>query len=125
MAEETLFSKIVRREIPADIVYQDHLVTAFRDIAAQAPTHLLIVPNHVIPTINDVKASDEAALGRLFTVAAKLAAEMGIAEDGFRLIVNTNQHAGQEVFHVHMHLLGGKPLGPMLSRKKENNEDKS
>lgn len=125
MAEETLFSKIVRREIPADIVYQDHLVTAFRDIAPQAPTHLLIVPNHVIPTVNDVKASDEAALGRMFTVAAKLAAEMGVAEDGFRLIVNTNKHAGQEVFHVHMHLLGGKALGPMLSRKKDNNEDKS
>lgn len=123
MAEETLFSKIVRREIPADIVYQDHLVTAFRDIAPQAPTHLLIVPNHVIPTVNDIKASDEAALGRMFTVAAKLAAEMGVAEDGFRLIVNTNKHAGQEVFHVHMHLLGGKALGPMLSRKNENNED--
>ncbi|QSX32353.1 purine nucleoside phosphoramidase [Shewanella avicenniae] len=125
MAEETLFSKIVRREIPADIVFQDHLVTAFRDIAPQAPTHILIVPNHVIPTINDVKASDEAALGRMFTVAAKLAEEMGIADDGFRLIVNTNEHAGQEVFHVHMHLLGGKPLGPMLSRKKVADEDKS
>ena len=121
MAEETLFSKIVRREIPADIVYQDHLVTAFRDIAPQAPTHLLIVPNHVIPTINDVKASDEAALGRMFTVAAKLAEEMGVAQDGFRLIVNTNQHAGQEVFHVHMHLLGGKPLGPLLT--KSDDED--
>ncbi|GGY89934.1 MULTISPECIES: purine nucleoside phosphoramidase [Shewanella] len=124
MAEETLFSKIVRREIPADIVYQDHLVTAFRDIAPKAPVHLLIVPNHVIPTINDVKASDEQALGRMFTVAAKLAEEAGIAEDGYRLIVNCNEYGGQEVFHVHMHLLGGEPLGPMLSCKSTDKSDK-
>ncbi|MFT6125348.1 MAG: histidine triad (HIT) family protein [Shewanella sp.] len=116
MAEETIFSKIIRREIPADILYQDELVTAFRDIAPQAPTHILIIPNHLIATANDVKASDELALGRMITVAAKLADEAGIAEDGYRLIMNCNKHGGQEVYHIHMHLLGGKPLGPMLSR---------
>ena len=114
MAEETIFSKIIRREIPADILYQDDLVTAFRDIAPKAPTHILIIPNHLIATANDVKASDEAALGRMVTVAAKLAAEAGIAEDGYRIIMNCNRHGGQEVYHIHMHLVGGEPLGPIL-----------
>lgn len=116
MAQETIFSKIIRREIPADILYQDELVTAFRDIHPQAPTHILIVPNKLIPTANDVTAADEAALGRLFTVAAKVAAQEGIAADGYRLLVNCNRHGGQEVYHLHMHLLGGRPLGPMLTR---------
>ena len=116
MAQETIFSKIIRREIPADVLYQDELVTAFRDINPRAPTHILIVPNVLIPTANDVEPQHEAALGRLFTVARKLAAEAGIAEDGYRLIVNCNQHGGQEVFHIHMHLVGGKALGPMLTR---------
>ena len=116
MAQETIFSKIIRREIPADVLYQDELVTAFRDIHPRAPTHILIVPNVLIPTANDVEPQHEAALGRLFTVARKLAAEAGIAEDGYRLIVNCNQHGGQEVFHIHMHLVGGKALGPMLMR---------
>jgi histidine triad (HIT) family protein len=117
MPEETIFSKIIRKEIPAELLYQDELVTAFRDISPQAPTHILIVPNKLIPTINDVGAEDEVALGRMFTVAAKLAAEEGIAEDGYRLLVNCNKHGGQEVYHLHMHLLGGRPLGPMLSRR--------
>jgi histidine triad (HIT) family protein len=116
MANETIFSKIIRREIPADIVYQDELVTAFRDIRPQAPTHILIVPNKLIPTANDVTVEDELALGRLFTVAAKLAAQEGIAADGYRLLVNCNRHGGQEVYHLHLHLLGGRPLGPMLAR---------
>lgn len=115
MSEETIFSKIIRREIDADILYQDELVTAFRDISPKAPTHILIVPNKVIPTANEVTAEDEVALGRLFTVAAKLAAQEGIAEDGYRLMVNCNKHGGQEVYHLHMHLLGGRPLGPMVS----------
>lgn len=117
MAEETIFSKIIRREIPADIVYQDALVTAFRDIHPQAPTHILIIPNTLIPTVNDVTADDEMVLGRLFTVAAKIAKEAGIAEDGYRLIMNCNAHGGQEVYHIHLHLLGGKALGPMLVRR--------
>lgn len=116
MAEETIFSKIIRQEIPADILYQDELVTAFRDINPQAPTHVLIVPNKLIPTANDVTAEDEVALGRLFTVAAKVAEQEGIAANGYRLLVNCNRHGNQEVFHLHMHLLGGRPLGPMLAR---------
>jgi len=115
MAEETIFSKIIRREIPADVVYQDELVTAFRDIAPKAPTHILIIPNVLIPTANDVQAAHEQALGRMITVAAKIARDEGIAKDGYRLIMNCNSHGGQEVYHIHMHLVGGQPLGPMLT----------
>ena len=113
---DTLFSKIINGEIPADIVYKDELVTAFRDISPQAPVHILIIPNEAIATVDDVSEADEAALGRLFTVAKKIAAEEGL-EKGYRLLVNCKEHAGQEVYHLHMHLLGGEPLGPMLSRK--------
>lgn len=115
MSEETIFSKIIRKEIPADIVYQDELVTAFNDITPQAPTHILIIPNTLIATVNDTNEEHEQALGRMITVAAKLAKQQGIADDGYRLIINCNKHGGQEVYHIHMHLLGGKPLGPMLS----------
>ena len=117
MAEETIFSKIIRKEIPADIVYQDDFVTAFRDLNAQAPTHILIIPNKLIPTVDDVTSEDEAALGRMFTVAAKIARDEGIAEDGYRLLVNCRRHGGQEVYHLHMHLLGGRPLGRMLAKQ--------
>ena len=113
----TIFAKIVRGEIPSDMVYQDDLVTAFRDINPMAPTHILIVPNKVIPTVNDVESEDELAVGRMFTVARKLAEQEGIAQNGYRLIVNCNEYGGQEVFHLHMHLLGGRPLGRMLSRR--------
>lgn len=115
MSEETIFSKIIRQEIPAKLLYQDDRVSAFRDIHPKAPSHILIVPNKLIPTVNDVTAEDEVTLGRLFTVARQLAEQEGIAEQGYRLIVNCNRHGGQEVFHLHMHLLGGKSLGPMLS----------
>lgn len=116
MAEETIFSKIIRREIPSDIVYQDDSVTAFRDISPQAPTHILIIPNHLIPTVNDVAPEDEQVLGHMITVAAKIAQQEGIADDGYRLIINCNSHGGQEVFHIHMHLVGGHHLGPMLAK---------
>ena len=115
MTEQTLFSKIVKREIPADIVYQDERVTAFRDINPQAPTHILIIPNKIIPTVNDVAPEDESTLGHLFTVAKQLAEKEGIAKDGYRLLINCGIHGNQEVFHLHMHLVGGKPLGRMLS----------
>ena len=115
MSEDTLFSKIVRRELPADIVFQDDQVTAFRDINPQAPTHILIVPNKIIPTVNDVIKEDEATLGHLFIVAHQIAKSEGIDSDGYRLLINCGQHANQEVFHLHMHLLGGRPLGPMLN----------
>ncbi|MDA9556018.1 HIT domain-containing protein [Vibrio sp.] len=114
MAEETIFSKIIRREIPSEILYQDDLVTAIKDINPRAPSHILIIPNKLIPTVNDVTEEDELALGRLFTVAKKLAKEAGIADNGYRLIVNCNDYGGQEVYHIHMHLVGGEPLGPML-----------
>ncbi|MCA9944610.1 MAG: HIT domain-containing protein [Anaerolineales bacterium] len=113
----TIFSKIIAGEIPADIVYRDDLVTAFRDINPQAPTHILIVPNKEIATANDLTAQDEQVAGRLLLVAQKLAAQEGIAENGYRLIMNCNDHGGQEVFHIHLHLLGGRPLGPMLYRR--------
>ena len=99
------------------MLYQDELVTAFRDISPQAPSHILIIPNKLIPTVNDVTDSDELALGRLFTVARKLAEQEGIVENGYRLIMNCNKHGGQEVYHIHMHLVGGRALGPMLTQK--------
>ena len=112
--EETIFSKIIKQEVPADIIYQDDLVTAFRDINPKAPVHILIIPNKLIPTINDIEDCDELMLGRLFTVAKNIAKSEGISQNGYRLIMNCNQHGGQEVYHIHMHLVGGEPLGPML-----------
>jgi histidine triad (HIT) family protein len=112
--KETIFSKIIRKEIPADIVFQDDKVTAFRDISPQAPKHILIIPNKLIPTINDVTEQDEVILGHMVTVAAKIAKQEGIDESGYRLIMNCNKDAGQEVFHIHMHLLGGKNLGRLI-----------
>jgi histidine triad (HIT) family protein len=111
----TLFEKIIAGEIPAKIVHKDDRVTAFRDISPQAPVHVLIVPNKPIPTVNDVGEDDERTLGHMFVVARDLAKQEGIAENGFRLIVNCNQHGGQVVYHLHMHLVGGAPLGPMLA----------
>ncbi len=113
----TLFEKIVAKEIPATIVHQDERVTAFRDIHPRAPVHILIVPNKPIPTANDVTEADENTLGHMFIVARDLAKAEGIAANGFRLIVNCNSHGGQEVYHLHMHLVGGAPLGPMLLQK--------
>ena len=115
MTEETIFSKIAAGEIPADIVYQDDAVTAFRDINPLAPTHVVIVPNRVIPAMTEVTPEDEPVLGRLLAAAARIAAEEGISEDGYRLIVNCGPDGGQEVPHLHLHLLGGRPLGPMLA----------
>lgn len=113
----TIFSKIIAKEIPADIVYEDDLVLAFRDIAPQAPVHILIIPKKEIPTVNDVTEADEATLGRLITVAAKIAKEQDIDESGYRLMINCNKDGGQEVFHLHMHILGGRKLGPMLAKQ--------
>jgi histidine triad (HIT) family protein len=116
MPEPTLFERIVRREVPADIVYQDDQVTAFRDIRPRAPVHVLIVPNKAIPTTDDVTEADEPMLGHMFTVARRVAEAEGL-DKGYRLLVNCKEHAHQEVFHVHMHLFGGRPLGPMLARQ--------
>ncbi len=113
----TIFSRIIAKEIPADIVFQDDRVTAFRDINPQAPTHILIVPNKEIPTANDVTDADEAVLGHMLVVAKQIAEQQGIASKGYRLLINCGEHGGQEVYHLHLHLLGGRPLGPMLSRR--------
>ena len=113
----TIFAKIIAGQAPATIVYQDELVTAFKDIHPLAPVHILIVPNKEIPTVDDVTSDDEAMLGRMFTVARKIARDMGIAESGYRLLVNCRDDAGQEVYHLHMHLVGGRRLGPMLMRR--------
>jgi len=115
--EETIFSKIIRKEMPSDMLYQDELVTAFRDINPALPTHILIVPNEHIPSSADVEPRHEAAMGRMHTVAKKLAEEAGIAKDGYRLVINCGNHGHQEVLHLHMHLLGGSDTGPMVLRK--------
>jgi histidine triad (HIT) family protein len=112
----TIFSKIINGELPATIVYQDDLVTAFRDIQPQAPTHILIVPNKAVATVNDLTEADEQIAGRMMLVAGRIAAQEGIAASGYRLIINCNRDGGQEVYHLHMHLMGGRRLGPMLAR---------
>ncbi len=114
MKKDDLFEKIIAKEIPADILYQDEFVTAFKDINPQALVHVLIIPNKNIPTVNAAETEDEVVLGKLFLVAKQLAAELGVAETGYRLIVNCNADGGQEVYHLHMHLLGGKALGRMV-----------
>lgn len=113
----TLFEKIIAGQIPAQIVFQDERVTAFRDINPQAPVHILVVPNKPIPTAADVAPEDEAVLGYLFIVARRVAEDLGIARSGYRLIVNCGHDGGQEVMHLHMHLVGGHRLGPMLPRR--------
>ena len=108
---ETLFSKIINREVEADIIHEDDQALAFRDINPQAPVHILVIPLKNIPTINDLDEPDEQTVGHLYTVAAKIAKEEGIAEDGYRTVMNCNAHGGQSVYHIHLHLIGGKPLG--------------
>jgi len=113
----TIFKKIIDKEIPADIVYEDDEILAFNDISPKASTHILIIPKKEIPTVNDVTLEDAQVLGRLFVVARQIASEQGIAESGYRLIVNVRDDGGQEVYHLHMHLVGGHNLGPMLMSK--------
>lgn len=113
--QDCIFCKIVSGEVPAKKLYQDDLVTAFRDIHPAAPVHILIVPNRHLTSVNQAEQDDEAALGRMFTTARRLAEQEGVAETGYRLTINTGPHAGQVVFHLHMHLMGGQrmrhPLG--------------
>jgi histidine triad (HIT) family protein len=108
MADDCLFCRIVRREIPATVVFEDDHVVAFRDINPQAPTHVVIVPREHVASLND--AGDAALIGRLSLAAAKIARTEGVAESGYRTVVNTNRDAGQTVFHIHLHLLGGRRL---------------
>ena len=108
---ETIFTKIINKEIPAEIVYEDDISLAFKDIQPQAPVHLLIIPKKPIVTINHMEESDKELFGHLFWVAKKIAAEMNIADDGYRVVMNCNEYGGQSVYHVHLHMLAGKPLG--------------
>ena len=105
----TLFSKIIAREIPADIVYEDSHCLAFRDINPQAPTHVLLIPKQEIPRLTDARDADQVLLGHLLLAAGKVARQLGV-DDAFRLIVNNGADAGQTVFHLHLHILAGRPL---------------
>lgn len=107
--EKTLFEKIAGREIPADIVYEDESILAFRDINPQAPVHVLIVPKKRIPTIDAIQEVDEAVVGRLFRVASQVAAENGL-ENGYRVVMNCGPDGQQSVYHIHLHLLGGRKM---------------
>lgn len=113
----TLFEKIIAGELPADFVHSDEQVVAIRDINPCASTHVLIIPRKPIPTVNDITADDQPLVGHMFAVARDIARAEGVAEDGYRLIFNCNAHGGQEVYHLHLHLIGGHPLGPMVTRK--------
>ncbi|RDE22713.1 histidine triad nucleotide-binding protein [Motiliproteus coralliicola] len=106
-----LFCKIIDKEIPADIVYEDEHVLAFRDINPQAPHHLLVIPKKHIATINEADEADAEVIGRLSLTAAKLAKQLGFADSGYRTVMNCNEHGGQTVYHIHMHVLGGKAMG--------------
>jgi histidine triad (HIT) family protein len=109
MTDSCLFCRIVRREIAAKVVYEDEETLAFRDIDPKAPTHVLVIPKTHVPSLNE--ATDPVMLGRLMLVARTIAEAEGLLTDGYRTVVNTGAHAGQTVFHIHLHLLGGRPLG--------------
>jgi histidine triad (HIT) family protein len=111
-----VFCKIVKGELPAKVVYEDDRVMAFHDINPQAPVHVLVIPKEHIPTVNDLKEEHAELIGHIFLVIKKIAKELGIAESGYRVLVNCNSDGGQEIYHLHFHLLGGKPLGPMVCR---------
>lgn len=108
---DTIFHKIIRREIPAKIVYEDDHLIAFHDIAPQAPVHVLFVPKATIPTLNDVQPDQAEIVGRLAVAAANYAKAQGFADDGYRVVMNCNEHGGQTVFQIHLHLLAGGALG--------------
>jgi histidine triad (HIT) family protein len=107
---DCLFCKMVAGQIKPNIVHEDDEVLAFRDINPQAPTHILIIPKRHIPTVNDLRPEDAGLVGKLFLVAQQLARQEGIADSGYRTLFNCNRDAGQEVFHLHLHLLGGRPM---------------
>jgi len=106
----SLFTKIINREIPADIVYEDEKIIAFNDINPQAPVHILIVPKKEIKTLNDIEIDDQEIIGKMVLTAKKLAVKLGIEKTGYRTVFNCNEHGGQTVFHIHLHLLGGRQL---------------
>jgi histidine triad (HIT) family protein len=108
---DCLFCKILAGEIPADVVYESDTAVAFRDINPQAPTHVLVIPRKHIATINHIDQEDQAIVGSLYTAAREIAASEGIAEHGYRAVMNCNEAAGQTVFHIHLHVLGGREMG--------------
>jgi histidine triad (HIT) family protein len=108
---DCIFCKIIARDISADIVYDDEQVLAFRDIQPQAPVHVVIIPKHHIATLNDLSSADAELVGRLYLAAKQVANELGVAQSGYRTLINCNRDAGQYVMHVHMHLLAGRPMG--------------
>ena len=110
MSEETIFSKIIRREIPADIVYEDDDCLAFRDIQPQAPTHILVIPKEVVAGVQHAAPEHGPLLGHLLLKASQIAAEQGLAAAGYRLVINAGADGGQTVDHFHVHLLGGRPM---------------
>lgn len=112
----TIFEKIIAGELPATIVHRDDQVVAFHDIRPAAPVHVLIVPRQPIPTLDDVADEDQSLMGHMVLVARDLARQLGIAQSGYRLIFNCNAHGGQEVYHLHLHLIGGRPLGRMVAQ---------
>lgn len=107
---DTIFTKIINREIPADIVYENDDVLAFNDITPQAPTHVLIIPKKPIATINDIQTQDAELVGKLFLAAQAIAKAQGFDDNGYRVVMNCNEDAGQSVFHIHLHLLAGRKL---------------
>lgn len=107
----TIFTKIIEKQIPADILYEDEKVLAFKDINPQAPIHFLVIPKKHIATTNDICEADEALVGYMHRIASKVASELGVAKEGFRTVMNCNEHGGQTVYHIHLHVLAGKPLG--------------
>lgn len=107
---DTIFGKIIRREIPADILYEDDEILGFRDLNPQAPVHVLFIPKRPLATLNDAEAADAPLLGRLLLACAKYAKQEGLAEQGYRTVVNCNAHGGQTVFHLHVHLLAGRAM---------------
>ncbi len=111
MAEDTIFHRIMRREIPADVVYEDEDIIAFRDVAPQAPVHVLFVPKQTIRGLDAAAEEDAALLGRLALAAAAYARREGFADKGYRVVMNCNEDGGQTVFQMHLHLLAGAPLG--------------
>jgi histidine triad (HIT) family protein len=108
---KTLFEKIIAREVPATIVYEDDQVLAFRDIKPQAPTHVLVVPKKPIPRISEATSEDQAVLGHLMLKAAEVARQLGLAKSGYRLVLNNGPHAGEAVPHLHCHIIGGRQMG--------------
>lgn len=107
---DTIFGRIARGEVAADMVYEDEEIVAFRDLNPQAPVHVLIIPRKPIATLNDVTPEDAPLVGRLFQVASRVAVQEGIAEQGYRTVINCHAQAGQTVYHLHLHLLGGRAL---------------